>query len=147
DIIIATDKKFHIAGQVQHKDLWRYFWWKLRRHGSADRVYFHGWQNDVNAWLDDVDANYLISTSWSESFAYNIAEAMAKGIKPVIRNFEAAEELWPTRCIYNNIEEAIDLFNETSYESKSYRQWVADRYDSEHEAKQYLDLFFGKDVQ
>ena len=147
DIIIAEPEKiFHLTGNWQVPDMKRYFWWKLQetQEGAgtaADRVLFHGWQDSVDKWMDDIDANYLLSCSWSESFGYNIADAMAKGIKPVIRRFEASDELWPQELQFDSIEGAYRLLNEKQYDSAFYRKWVEDRYDADKEAEQYFRLF------
>ncbi len=66
----------------------------------------HGWINEVDKFLEDKD--YTLSTSIHESFGYNIAEAMARGIKPIIHNFDGAKSLWPSELIYNTIDEAVE---------------------------------------
>ena len=45
---------------------------------------------DMNEWLEDKD--YLIHPSLSETFCYAVAEAMAKGIRPLINNWPGAIE-------------------------------------------------------
>ena len=55
----------------------------------ADRSIKH---EDMNDWLEDKD--YLIHPSHYESFSYAVAEAMAKGIRPLINNWPGAEETW-----------------------------------------------------
>ena len=47
---------------------------------------------DMNDWLEDKD--YLIHPSHYESFSFAVAEAMAKGIRPLINNWLGAEETW-----------------------------------------------------
>ena len=146
DIIeMCPDKHFHIAGDVQQPDVWRAFLWRLRKAGCMDRMTYHGWQGDINKWFDDIDANYLLSTSWGESYGYAICEAMAKGIMPVVREFEGAADLWPKWSFYSRIEDVKRRFDKhVSYrDSEGARQWVADRYDVKDEVKRYMELFKG----
>jgi glycosyltransferase involved in cell wall biosynthesis len=146
DIVVRYPCKiFHVAGRVQQQDLWRAFWWKLRESGCHRRVIYYGWVKDIDTWLDDVRASYLLSTSWNESFGYAIAEAMAKGIKPVIREFEGAGELWPEQCLYKEVSKALEMLGSGDYDSQGYRKWIEQRYDAEREAHEYLKLFFGDD--
>lgn len=144
---MCPDKHFHIAGQVQQSDTWRAFLWNLRKAECEDRVTFHGWQDDINTWLDDIDANYLLSTSWGESFGYVIAEAMVKGIVPIVRDFEGADTLWPKWARYSRIEDVARLFDSrVSYrKSELTRQWIADNHDVKREAQQYMELFNNAD--
>lgn len=140
DVIAHHDLKFHIAGIWQDSCLERHFWWKLRRLGLTGRVRFYGWQNDIDSWLDNINASYTLSTSWSESFGFSIAEAMAKGIRPIIKHFEGADQLWPTELLYDHPEE-IAQHLDASYKSRSYRKFIAQRYDIRREAAQYTSLF------
>ena len=55
----------------------------------ADRSIKH---EDMNDWLEDKD--YLIHPSHYESFSYAVAEALAKGIRPLINRWPGAEETW-----------------------------------------------------
>jgi len=142
--------KFHVAGHWQSGQLRRYFWWRLHEHKerngtAADRVFLHGWQSNINKWLELIDANYLLSCSWGETFGFNIAEAMAKGIKPIIRRFEGCDELWPMELIFNSAIEACGLLHEKTYDSAGYREWVAQRFDADREAAEYLKLFKGEE--
>jgi len=151
DIVIREPGlRFHIAGTWQGRgDLRRYFNWRLQnaKEGTgcaADRVTMWGWQQDVDAWLDKIDANYLISTSWSETFATSVAEAMAKGIKPIMRRWEFADELYPPELIYDRVEDVWGMIHKDAYDSEAYRQWVAERYDADVAAKKYEKLFYGE---
>lgn len=47
---------------------------------------------DMNDWYEDKD--YLIHPSHYESFSCVVAEAMAKGIRPLINNWPGSEETW-----------------------------------------------------
>ncbi|HUX06319.1 MAG TPA: glycosyltransferase [Acidobacteriota bacterium] len=140
DIAARENIELHLAGRWQGSCIERHFWWRLRRAGAAQRVRFHAWRGDIGAWLDEVGANYMLSASWSESFGFVIAEAMAAGIRPIVKRFEGAEELWPDSVLYDDPAD-VGEHMAGNYDSRAYRQWVAERCDVEREAAQYLELF------
>lgn len=84
--------------------------------------------NAVDEFLEDKD--YILSASHKEAFGYNIAEGMAKGLKPVIHRFYGADDLWP-RITWDSIDEAVNMIVTPSvegsvgyYNSASYRAYL-----------------------
>lgn len=69
--------------------------------------------------------NYLLHGSHKEGFSYATAEAMAKGIRPVVHRFFGADDLWPG-ITWSGIDEAIDMITDGEYDSQSYRQYLID---------------------
>jgi glycosyltransferase involved in cell wall biosynthesis len=99
----------------------------------SDRV------DDMNAWLDDKD--YFLLPSTKEAFSYATAEAMAKGIKPVLGNWQSAKEVWGE---YAN-ETYLDMFYrflDPDYLPQNYRKYIEDNYSQDRYFKQ-LDIFMG----
>lgn len=88
--------------------------------------------DNVNEFLED--KNFLLHASHKEGFSYATAEAMAKGIKPVLHRFFGADDLWPymtwtgiddavlaiTGCVSRNDEFA----GRVNYNSSSYRDYL-----------------------
>jgi len=74
---------------------------------------------DINAWLEDKD--YLIQPSNYETFCYAVAEAMAKGIRPLIAKWPGAERTWGN-------EFWLDDFNLTQ-EPERFRKIIEDKYN------------------
>ncbi|MDI3478560.1 MAG: hypothetical protein PWQ59_2085, partial [Thermoanaerobacterium sp.] len=128
-----TDNKYklHIAGDFQDPFYKEYFEYIKKEMKMEDNFILHGWINEVEKFLED--KNYIISTSIHESFGYNIAEAMARGIKPIIHNFDGAKTLWPNDLIYNAIDEAVEKITEQTYDSESYRRFIEDNYSLEEQ--------------
>lgn len=79
--------------------------------------------NAVNDFLED--KNYLLHASHKEAFSYATAEAMAKGIKPVVHRFYGADDLWPGMT-WDSVEQAADMLTGTEYDSEKYRQYLID---------------------
>ncbi len=94
---------------------------------STAKILIEKWTNNIDKWLDNI--NYFVSTSVSESFSYIIAEAMAKGIKPIIYDRLGVREIWDSSLTFKTIEEAVDMImTHSTYESKTYRNLVKSRY-------------------
>ena len=109
------------------KDLTNWEW--------VDRV------ESVNSWMEDL--KFLISTSVLESFSYVIAEAMAKGIKPLIHDFHGSRDLYPGELIWKDIDELEKVFS-GEYKSDEYRQWIEDRYSIDMQMKEIFKLLEDK---
>lgn len=87
-------------------------------------------QNKMNAWLEN--KNYLVTTSISEGLPNNVLEALAKGIKPVVRHYPG--NIFD-KFTYRNISE-LKLCLSGEYNSAEYRQIVNDNYG----LKQFLQF-------
>jgi glycosyltransferase involved in cell wall biosynthesis/ubiquinone/menaquinone biosynthesis C-methylase UbiE len=94
----------------------------INKLNLLNSVIFYGQVKDISGWLKDKD--YIISTSIRESTAVNLLEAMAMGLKPVIHNFPAAEELYPKKYIFSDIEEFKQIIFSDDYSSEEYRSFV-----------------------
>ncbi|MDD4952144.1 MAG: glycosyltransferase family 4 protein [Desulfovibrionaceae bacterium] len=108
----APDLSLHLAGRYEGGDLERmelavYLHHMIAALGLEDRVRFHGQVEDVAAWLSDKDA--LISCSIRESFAYNVAEAMARGVRPAVHNFPGARTLYPADLVFETVERCAEI--------------------------------------
>ena len=128
-IEIDNRYKMHVGGDFQDPRYKIYFDYIKKEMKLENNFILHGWINEVDKFLEDKD--YTLSTSIHESFGYNIAEAMARGIKPVILNYSGAKEQWPNELIYNTIDEAIEKITEQTYDSENYRRFIEDNYSLE----------------
>lgn len=118
--------KLHVAGKFQ-EDLTKLYWDHLiEKMNLQDNIIFYGWQENIEEWLED--KNYLISTSIHESFGYGIAEAMARGIKPIIHHFPFADEIWATEFLFSSIDEAVEKITQQPYSSPLYRNFIEQNY-------------------
>ena len=126
---IDSRYKLKVAGGFQDLRYPYYFQNIVGKLGLKDHIQFFGHVEDIPDWFEKEKINYLLSTSVFESFGYNIAEAMAMGIKPLIHSFPGAEELWPHGCIFSTTDELIEIIrNDKDYNSRAYRQLVEQRY-------------------
>lgn len=97
-------------------------------------IEFTNWIEGDNAVDEFLEGkNYLLHASHKEAFSAATAEAMAKGIKPVVHRFYGADDLWPGMT-WDSIDEAVQMITgpntegSTSwYSSEKYRQYLIDR--------------------
>lgn len=80
---------------------------------------------DLNSWWED--KNYVLHCGQKETYTYAVAEAMAKGIKPIFHKYYGAEATWPG-LTWTSIDEAVNLITENAYDSSSYRQYLIDHH-------------------
>lgn len=95
--------------------------------------------DDLNAWWED--KNFVLSCSYKETYGYNIAEAMAKGIKPVIHRFYGAEAVWPD-ITWDSIDEAARMLSvHAPYNSAEYPKYLTDHHlDLESMMRSFEDV-------
>lgn len=98
--------------------------------------------NAIDEFLDD--KNYLLSCSHKEAFGYNIAEAMAKGIKPVIHRFYGADGLWPDMT-WDSVDQAIEMILNGDYDSASYRQYLINQGYTLPQMMEKIDAIINKE--
>ena len=92
----------------------------------SDRV------DDMNKYLDIM--HYYINPSTKEVFSYATAEAMSKGIKPILNNWQSSKETWlPFVC--NSYMEMLERLVEDKYEPEEYRAYV----EKNHNIKTYFE--------
>lgn len=128
--IVDRDRRYklYIAGQFQDLRYIQYFKQMLEEMDLSNNVFYQGWQEDLNNWLED--KQYILCTSVLESQGMGIMQAMSKGIKPVIHNFVGAREIYDKKYLWNTINEAADMIFSDEYNSRAYRRFIEDNYDS-----------------
>ena len=126
--LVDFDKRYKlfIAGAFQEQMVRMYWNYQVSRMGLEENVVFEGWQDDISSWLED--KNYLLSTSIHESFGYGIAEAMARGIKPVVYDFLYANEIWDEEFLFSTVDEAVEAILSKVYDSHKYRNFIEGKY-------------------
>jgi len=100
----------------------------------SDRV------DDMNKYLDD--KHYFVLPSTKEVFSYATGEAMAKGIKPVIGNWQSARETWG-QYVNNSYMEMLERLTEDKYEPETYRRYIESYYNQERYFKELDEALLG----
>lgn len=123
---INPDYKMHYVGLDRISGRNKEFWDLMK--AKIGNVFQYEEVGDVNKWLDDMDINYVVQPSASESFSMIMGEAMAKGIKSITNCWLGVEEMWPPEMTYHDFTSFKEIMD-SPYESEKYRKWVADRFD------------------
>jgi glycosyltransferase involved in cell wall biosynthesis len=98
---------------------------------------------DLNAWLGVMD--YYLNPSTKEAFSYATAEAMAKGIKPIINNWESSKENWaPFVC--ETYGQMLGRILKDNYEPQVYRNFIEENYDQNRYFKELDEFVLGGDL-
>ena len=133
--------KLHMAGVHQELRFKLYMEHMIREMALDEHVVFHGWVENVNAWLADM--HFLVTTSVFESFGYGIAEAMAAGLKPLIHNFPGASRLYPRDLLFNSVDDCVTLALSPDYRPETYRRYIEENYRLEFQL-QGIDRILGR---
>jgi len=129
-----------IAGDFQDYRYHLYFHYFIEEAGLQENVKLLGYVNNIEEFLED--KNYVLSTSIHEGHPYNIMEAMAAGVKPIIHNYVGAKSQWPKELVFDLTDEVREIV-EGEYNSESYRTFVEDRYSIEqqiHSIRRVLEI-------
>ena len=144
DMLVRKDPmipwKLHVRGQYNCRDMEI----TMKEHvidsmGIRDRITVYPAGQDMNQWLEDMD--FILVPSYKEAFSYATAEAMAKGIKPILNNWWGAEDIWPREYIYSHLDEAVRMFFGPR-EPENYRGYVQQHYDLKRMLAEY-DVLLG----
>lgn len=131
----SKEWELHVVGRMFENTAWQLH----NEHALLpikDGVKFYGnlpyTENAINDFLEDKD--YLLMCSFKEAFSFATAEAMSKGIKPVVYAFNGSEDIWPDWMLYKTETEALRMF-EGEHEPMKYRTFIEQTYPLE----KYLD--------
>lgn len=94
-------------------------------HNDVPLLLEEAYADDLNQWWED--KSYVLHCSHKETYGYAVAEAMAKGIKPILHRYYGADATWPG-ITWDSIDEAVDMITEIKYDSASYRQYLIDHH-------------------
>ena len=110
-------------------------------HTHPSNVTMHG-PVDTVKWLDEIDANYLLSASIWETLGYTIAEAMAMGIKPLIHDTPGAGENWWTGVrLWRSLSDLnAQVAADTPYTSVGYHYFVESNLDAAKQSAKFADI-------
>jgi hypothetical protein len=131
--------QLHIRGTYSTHQQYNAYCQHLQKDLKLDDfvVWYEERIEDLNKWLDDKDYFFLASTK--EVFSYATAETMAKGIKPIIGNWQSAKDTWgPFVC--ETYGQMLAEILRGKYEPERYRKYVEDNYSSDRYFKE-IDSF------
>jgi glycosyltransferase involved in cell wall biosynthesis len=117
----------------------------VNRSPHKNSIVFEPHGDDVPTWFSKI--GFLLSTSDLEGSHQAVAEGMASGAIPVIRNWEGADRTYPAKYVFPSIGNAVNLvskWNTSQYfqpESASCRSWCAEHFGHRVIVRYYEELF------
>ncbi len=142
------------------KHPWEYSWlWKnveeriyyetlydrINKSEFAGSVVFDPHGNDIPEWFSKI--GFILSTSEHEGSHQAVAEGMAAGSIPVIRNWAGADKLYPPEFVVRTVEESVDMilgYNDYqlySLKTGFVRKFARENFDISIIISQYEKLF------
>jgi glycosyltransferase involved in cell wall biosynthesis len=88
------------------------FFENISKLGLEDSVIWEEHGKDVQEWFQKIQ--HVFSPSEFESFHMAIPEGMASGAIPIIRNWEGADQLYPKKFVFKDIQEAVHIIRKYS---------------------------------
>jgi len=126
------------AGTFQSPMLQQYIRHMVQQLMLTEVVFFDGWQEDINSWLQD--KHYIVSGSLAESQGMGLLEGMACGLKPVIHNFPGASQIFPSEFLFNISEEFCGQILCDTYQPQRYRRFVEENYSLKKQLSKVNDI-------
>ncbi|MEY8715378.1 glycosyltransferase [Francisella philomiragia] len=105
-------KWMHSKAKKPEMDFYKAQYKRIKDNGWDNNVIFEG-HGPIDEWLQNI--GYIISTSDHESFHLSVAEGMASGAIPVIRNWKGANSIYPSEFIYSDCCDAINIVINNNY--------------------------------
>jgi len=136
---IDPEYKLFFAGTFQDPMLEQYVRHMVQTLELADVVFFDGWQQDMNSWLQD--KHYIVSSSIGESQGMGLLEGMACGLKPVIHNFPGASQIFPSEYLFNISEQFCEQILSDAYQPQRYRSFVQENYPLKSQLSKVNGIF------
>lgn len=88
------------------------FYARVNGSDYANSIVFDPHGNDVGDWFSKI--GFILSTSDLEGSHQAVAEGMASGAIPVIRNWEGSDRLYPEKFIFSDTDQAAALVRQWS---------------------------------
>jgi glycosyltransferase involved in cell wall biosynthesis len=153
-----TDNRFVIYFKGKHP--WEYPWlWRrdeernyytefydrIENSPYTNSIVFDPHGNDIPEWFTKI--GFILSTSDHEGSHQAVAEGMAAGSIPVIRNWAGADKLYPEKFVIKTVDEAVGLirsyFDEKRYTATTdnIRTFARESFDIPVILSQYEKLF------
>lgn len=117
----------------EERDYYEAFYKRINRSEFVNAVVFDPQGNDMPEWFSKI--SFILSTSEHEGSHQAVAEGMAAGSIPIIRNWAGADKLYPAQFVVNSVDAATSLIHsylqQDRYHStaSSIRQFARENFD------------------
>lgn len=131
--------------RAEERQYYEAFYATINQSAYVNAVVFDPFGNDIPDWFSKL--GFLLSTSDHEGSHQAVAEAMAAGTIPVLRNWDGADALYPERFVFTNVDEAVELILESrtldryAVEKAEVKRYAQHNFDQQVIIQQYEQLF------
>jgi len=153
-----ADRRYTLYIKGKRPSDYKWLWERAEERQYYDRFYetvnasdygnsvvFDEYDSNVSEWFSKI--GFILSTSEREGSHQSVAEGMASGSLPIIRNWPGAELLYPERFIFKTVPAAVDLIRNLKT-AQNYRpefqlakDYAKSHFDHKLIAEQYEKLF------
>lgn len=123
--------EFYIAGKFNEEDVARHL-----NEKKPDNVFIEPYSYDLPKFFED--KTYIINTSLREGNPITILEGMSYGLKPLVKDWVGAKEIYG-EYTYGDLDE-LKLLLYDSYKPEEYKKFVKDNYNFEDTYKEIEKL-------
>lgn len=88
----------------------------IENSGYKNAIVFDAHGSDMHDWFRKI--GFILSTSDHEGSHQAVAEGMASGAIPIIRNWEGANQIYPKKFVFDEVNTAVRLINELKSENR-----------------------------
>jgi glycosyltransferase involved in cell wall biosynthesis len=142
--LVKTDSeyKLKVIGGFSDELYEEYFYDQLEKLSISNNVEFLGkmTQPEMVSYLQESD--FFLITSIIEGLSQASLEAMACGVVPVIDNYYGSDKAYPSKYIYNTVDDAVEMILNPVGTRKESREFIEERYvlsDKVKEIKSLID--------
>ena len=117
----------------EERRYYKELFFQLEHSEFKNSIVFENYGSDMSDWYSKI--GFLLSTSDHEGSHQAVAEGMASGAIPVIRNWPGADLIYPSKYVHESISEAVELIKNC----KASEQYVKNTIEVKYYARQNFD--------
>lgn len=139
-VLAALPQEYHLhqIGAVQQPEWTPYLKHVASRLGLAGRFHMEGHRDDVAEWWKDKD--FCLSTSMDEGCPYNVIEAAALGVQPIVHEYVGIRDQFPHAWRWDEPLDAAQKIVSEPPTSEANRDLVVSRYSLDAQADDILSV-------
>ena len=139
-VVALPGHTFHIGGAFQ-EERFRVYWEHFLAENGIKNVLNHGWIEDVPAFL--AEKQYIISTSPWEGCPWNVIEALACGVAPLVHNWPGAQELFGNQFVWGTTNTLRYRARYLEPDPQELRGYVAEHFNAVRQNQKLADAIQG----
>lgn len=143
--IVARDPEYtlKVIGGFSDELYEEYFYDQIEKLHLKDNVKFVGKLTHQEMVTHLQQSDFFLITSIIEGLSQASLEAMACGVRPIIFDYYGSEEGYPAKCIYNTVDDAVDMILHPTITRQESRVIIDEKYRLEDNEKRVIEIIEG----